>query len=124
MLSYTSYTLDSVQSLKSLLLPKVHGGSLQTNVVLIWIFQVTYFQVSPVFPESHGPRSACFRHVVSVTFTGNAIDTVRNFLWSTYWPSSHKSVSQAVPHFANSFNIVFARFKFEFLRDSCYTYKI
>jgi hypothetical protein len=34
----TSFTLDSVQSLKSSLLPKVHGDSLQTNALLVWIF--------------------------------------------------------------------------------------
>jgi hypothetical protein len=34
----TSCTLESLQSLKSSLLPKVHGDSLQTNAVLVWIF--------------------------------------------------------------------------------------
>jgi hypothetical protein len=120
MLPYTSCTMDSFQSLKSSLVSKVHGRSLQTNAVLVFIFQVTYFQEWPVVPESHGPQTAYFRHVVPATFTGNAIDTVRNSLWSTYWSSSHKRVFQAVPHLAHSFNIVSVRFKFELLRESSY----
>jgi len=34
----TSCTLVSFQSLKSLLLPKVHGDSLQMGAVLVWIY--------------------------------------------------------------------------------------
>lgn len=37
-LPYTSCTLDTFQSLKSSLIPKVGGDSLQTNVVIVWIF--------------------------------------------------------------------------------------
>jgi len=119
-LPYISCIQVSLQSLKSSLLLKANRGSLQTKALLVWIFQVTNCQVSPVFSASHGPRSACFRHVVPATFTTNTVDTVRNFLWSTYWPSSHRWVSQAVPHFANSFNIVSVRFNFELLRDFSY----
>jgi hypothetical protein len=36
-LPYTSCTLDSFQSLKSSLLPKVGGDSVQTNAVLVCI---------------------------------------------------------------------------------------
>ena len=45
-------TLDSVQSLKFSLLPKVHGISLQTNAVLVWIF-----------PRDLLPSFACFYRV-------------------------------------------------------------
>jgi hypothetical protein len=37
-LPFTSCTLDSFQSLKSSLLPEVHGDSVQINSVLVWVF--------------------------------------------------------------------------------------
>lgn len=106
-----SYTLDSFQSLKSSLIPKVHGDSLQTNAVLFWIFPSDL-----LFPQSHVPRSACFLNVVPATFAGKTRDTIRSLLWRTFWPSSHKWV--CVPQFGKSFNIVSVRYTFELLRDT------
>jgi hypothetical protein len=85
---------------------------------------VTYFQVPTVFPESHGPRSACFPSVAPVTFTANTPVTVRTLLWSTYWPSSRKWISQGVLLSENSLNILSVHYAFEILRDaSCIRYR-
>lgn len=59
----TSCSLDSVHSLKSSLLSKEHGDSLQMNVVLVWIFTSDLLPSFAWFTESHGPRSACFLNV-------------------------------------------------------------
>ena len=66
-----------------------------------------------VFPETRGPLYACFPNVAPATFVGNIIETIRSLLCSTYWSSSHKWVSQAVPRFENSFNIICVRYTFE-----------
>jgi len=71
---------------------------------------VTYFHVFLVFPKSHGPEYACFPSVAC------HID----FTWRTYWPNSHKGISQGVPHFEKSFNIVSVRYMSELLRDTSY----
>ena len=87
-------------------------------------FQVTYFQVLTVFPESHGPWSACFPSVVPPTFAGSSLDAVHSLLWSTYMLSSHKWISKGVPLPVNSFNIVSVHYTFELLRDnSCIIYR-
>jgi len=83
-------------------------------------FQVTYFQVSPVFPQPHVPRSACFLNVVPTTFTGETGDTIRSLLWITYWPSSQEWVSYGVLQLENSVNNVSVRCTFEILRDTSY----
>jgi len=85
---------------------------------------VTYLQVSTVFPESHGPRCACFLSVAPATFAGSSLDRVRSLLWSTYMLSSHTWISKSVPLSVNSFNIVSVHYTFELLRDnSCISYR-
>jgi len=81
---------------------------------------VTYFHVFPAFPESHGPEYACFPSVALATFTRNTTDAIHSPLWRTYWSSSHKGVSQGVPHFEKSLNIVSVRYTSELLRDISY----
>ena len=82
---------------------------------------MTYLQVSPVFPQSHCPRSSCLPNVVPATFAGHTLHTVLSFLWSTYWPSSHMWISQGVPRFENTFFIGSARYTFELFRHLLYS---
>jgi hypothetical protein len=81
--------------------------------------------VSPVFPKSRGPRKTRLPNVVPAAFAGNTLDTVRSRLWSTYWPNSHKWISQGVPRLENSFNIISVRYTPELLRNnSCIRYRL
>ena len=119
-LLYTSCTLDYFQSLKSSLVPKYTVIFFKRMPCQSGSFQVTYFQVSPMFPQSHVPWSACFLIVFPATFTGKTIDTIRSPLWTTYWPSSHEWVSHGVPQLENTVNIVSVLYAFELLRDTSY----
>ena len=119
-LPYTSRTHDSFQSLKSSLLLKVHGASLETNAVLVWIFPSDLLPSFACVPSVSRRRSSCLTNVDPATFAGNTIVNVGSLLSSTYRPSSHKWVSQGVPRFENSFNIVSVRYMFEILRHTSY----
>jgi hypothetical protein len=44
----------------------------------------------PVLTEPHGYWLTCFTNVASVTFTGNAVDTLSRLLQISFWPGAPK----------------------------------
>jgi hypothetical protein len=73
-----------------------------------------------VFPDSYLPRSVCFSNVVSATFTGNTLDTIRNLLWNPYWLGSYKRISHGVSRFENISYITSVRYMFKLVRIASY----
>jgi len=119
-LLYTSCTLDSFQSLKSSLIPKVHGDYLRRNAVLVWIFPSDLLPSFACVPSVSRPTVCLFPqcrscHIHKEKYRYNSQSSVGHLL-----ASSHEWGSHGVPQLENSVDVVSVRYTFELLRDTSY----
>jgi hypothetical protein len=64
--------------------------------------------------ESYSTHSSCLFNVASATFTGNATDTIRSLLWSSFLLGSRNSIYKGMSHFKTV--LMLCQFMFKYPR--------
>lgn len=77
-----------------------------------------------VFTEPHGCKSSCFSNIDTVTFTGNAIDTLCHLLQICFWPGFPEWTHKSMLSFEDFPNVILIPYTFELLWNALHIWDI